>query len=203
MKTPINYYAGKQNMLKHILPLIPEHKIYVEPFCGGAAVLFAKPKSELEIINDLNGFVSNFYQVLKNDFGILRYLIESTPHSRKAHRESEYVLKHSDCFSTIKVARAFWVQTNMSFGGKMYSGYAYEKLSNKTVKRTQNKKNAFNKQLFNRISLVDIESNDAIKVIKSRDSENAFFYVDPPIIIVIVVTTRVTVWMILRLYYQF
>ena len=39
MKTPISYYGGKQSLLKHILPLIPKHKIYVEPFFGGGAVL--------------------------------------------------------------------------------------------------------------------------------------------------------------------
>jgi len=39
MKTPISYYGGKQALLKHILPLIPKHKLYTEAFCGGAAVL--------------------------------------------------------------------------------------------------------------------------------------------------------------------
>lgn len=38
LKTPISYYGGKQSMLKHILPIIPEHTIYVEPFFGGGAV---------------------------------------------------------------------------------------------------------------------------------------------------------------------
>ena len=42
MKTPISYYGGKQTMLKHILPLVPAHKLYTEAFCGGAALLFAK-----------------------------------------------------------------------------------------------------------------------------------------------------------------
>ena len=42
MKTPISYYGGKQTLLKHILPLIPEHALYTEAFCGGCAVLFAK-----------------------------------------------------------------------------------------------------------------------------------------------------------------
>lgn len=35
MKTPISYYGGKQTMLKHILPLIPQHRVYTEAFCGG------------------------------------------------------------------------------------------------------------------------------------------------------------------------
>ena len=43
LKTPISYYGGKQMLLKHILPLIPEHTLYTEAFCGGCAVLFAKP----------------------------------------------------------------------------------------------------------------------------------------------------------------
>lgn len=34
MRTPISYYGGKQTMLKHILPLIPSHKIYTEYFAA-------------------------------------------------------------------------------------------------------------------------------------------------------------------------
>ena len=43
MKTPITYYGGKQTLLKYLLPLIPQHKLYCEPFFGGGAVFFAKP----------------------------------------------------------------------------------------------------------------------------------------------------------------
>lgn len=32
IKTPISYYGGKQSMIKDIIPLIPKHNIYVEPF---------------------------------------------------------------------------------------------------------------------------------------------------------------------------
>lgn len=49
MKTPISYYGGKQTMLKHILPLIPQHRVYTEAFCGGAAVLFAKRPAEARL----------------------------------------------------------------------------------------------------------------------------------------------------------
>ena len=54
MKTPISYYGGKQTLLKHILPLIPKHKLYTEAFCGGAAVLFAKRPADGEVINDIS-----------------------------------------------------------------------------------------------------------------------------------------------------
>ena len=80
-KTPISYYGGKQLMVSTILPLIPPHKIYVEPFLGGAAIFFAKKPSDFECINDLNGALVTFYQVVVSDFAILRKLIVETPAS--------------------------------------------------------------------------------------------------------------------------
>lgn len=61
MKTPISYYGGKQNLVATILPLIPDHVTYVEPFLGGGAVFWTKPKSEVEVINDTNRELINFY----------------------------------------------------------------------------------------------------------------------------------------------
>lgn len=54
MKTPISYYGGKQSLSALIIGLVPEHRIYCEPFFGGGAVFFAKQPSEVEIINDTN-----------------------------------------------------------------------------------------------------------------------------------------------------
>ena len=52
-RTPISYYGGKQTMLPHILPLIPEHTIYTEAFFGGGAVFWAKQPVKTEIITTL------------------------------------------------------------------------------------------------------------------------------------------------------
>ena len=78
MKTPISYYGGKQAMLKTILPLIPEHQIYCEPFFGGGAVFWAKEPSKYEYINDFNDLVVNFYEQLKNNFEELKSKIIAT-----------------------------------------------------------------------------------------------------------------------------
>ena len=60
LKTPVTYYGGKQQMSRNIVPLIPKHRLYCEPFAGGAAIYFAKEPSELEILNDTNRELVNF-----------------------------------------------------------------------------------------------------------------------------------------------
>ncbi len=179
MKTPITYYGGKQNMSKLIVSLIPDHNLYCEPFVGGAAVFFAKPPSPVEVLNDLNGEVVNFYQMCKSEFNKLNKKIQATPHSRQLHRESADILNNAKDHKPLDRAWAFWVQTNMSFSARMFGGYAYERKSNSTVKRLFNKKMAFTKGICARLDLVDLESNDAIKVIESRDTPESFFYIDP------------------------
>ena len=49
-------------MLKYILPVIPAHDTYIEPFAGGLAVFLAKERVKVEVINDLNDEVSGFYR---------------------------------------------------------------------------------------------------------------------------------------------
>lgn len=78
MKTPISYYGGKQTLLKHILPLIPKHKLYTEAFCGGAAVLFAKRPADGEVINDISMDITNFYWMAKVYYRDLKQEIEKT-----------------------------------------------------------------------------------------------------------------------------
>lgn len=67
MSNPIvPWVGGKRRLAKHLLPLFPEHKCYVEPFCGGAALFFKKNASKVEVINDVNGELINLYRVVKN-----------------------------------------------------------------------------------------------------------------------------------------
>ena len=106
-------------MAPFILKLIPQHTLYCEPFCGGAAILFAKKPSKIEVMNDKNDLVANFYRACKTDFDTLAYLLRQTPHSRNAHAFSRQVLKEPDLYSNVRVARAFRVQTAMSYGSKL------------------------------------------------------------------------------------
>jgi len=64
MKTPVSYYGGKQKLATKICSLIPEHTLYSEPFIGGGAIFFAKEPSPVEVLNDTNKELMNFYKVV-------------------------------------------------------------------------------------------------------------------------------------------
>ena len=179
-KTPISYYGGKLNMLKHILPLIPQHKIYTEAFFGGGAVFFAKEKAATEIINDINDMVVNFYEVVQTDFDNLKEKIEATLFSRTSYNVAWTVYRMPHLFSKLQQAWAFYVATNMGFSCRIGS-WGYDKYG-KRVKTFCNKKMLFDETIKERLEKVQIESNDACTVIESRDTINTFHYVDPPYI---------------------
>ncbi len=101
-------------MLKEILPLIPQHLTYVEPYFGGGAVYRAKEPSKGEIINDLNLNVVNFYATVKNDYERLRNKICATLHSRASYKKALFVYHSPELFADVPLirARAFYVVTN-------------------------------------------------------------------------------------------
>ena len=98
-------------MLKDILPLIPEHNIYIEPYFGGWSVYWAKQPAKCEVINDVNMNVINFYQVLKNNWSQLEKKIKDTLHSRETYRKALFIYDSPWLFADDKViqARAFYV----------------------------------------------------------------------------------------------
>lgn len=178
LKTPITYYGGKQMMLSHILPKIPPHATYIEPFFGGGAVFWAKKPSQAEVINDLNHNLITFYKVLKYDFEGLKEKIDETFHSRAQHTESGEIYVLGD-ENPLEVAWSVWVQTNMSFGSMIGAGFGYDR-NGKCPLKLFNKKEALTEAYKQRLKKVTIENNDVFKVIKAYDSPDAFFYFDPP-----------------------
>lgn len=119
LKTPITYYGGKQKLVSRILPLIPEHNLYAEPFVGGGAVFWAKPGSSVEVINDTNRELINFYETVQNDFVDLEKMIRITLHSRSLHSDAKVVNANPHMFSRIQRAWAIWVLSSQGFAARL------------------------------------------------------------------------------------
>ncbi|MBL7902960.1 MAG: DNA adenine methylase [Bacteroidia bacterium] len=180
MKTPITYYGGKQKLATTILKLIPSHKLYCEPFIGGAAVFFAKDPSSVEVINDVNSELINFYKVVQNDFVSLEKHIRITLHSRDLFRKASVIYNNPDLFSEIERAWAVWCLAAQGFSGILDGSWGYDIAKNTTSLKITNKRSSFTEDYAIRLQNVQIECTDALRIIKSRDNKGAFFYCDPP-----------------------
>ncbi len=179
MKSPIIYYGGKTQMLKHILPLIPgDHRAYVEPFFGGGAVFFGKPKSDVEVINDKLDAAVIFYQVAQTDFKRLQGMIRRTLHAESAYLESKMIIKNPEGHTPLKRAWAFWCQTALTFSHTVCGGFAFSK--GHTARSTANRRRAFTRELAERLEEVQIFCRDAMDIIAKFDAKDTFFYFDPP-----------------------
>lgn len=182
MKPPISYYGGKQKMAHHIVPLIPKHTVYVEPFAGGAAVFFLKPWPDVtnshhyrEVINDVDGRLINFYRQLRDHGEELIRRLELTLYSEEEYR----IAKRLDCDDDIEAARRYFVNVNQSFANKLHGGWGRQ-VYEVNLAATWVNRVARLPEYLERMHGVYIACDDALKIIAQWDSPQTFFYCDPP-----------------------
>src|SRR5690606_9021181 len=89
MRSQLRYDGGKGLLAPKLLPLIPEHRTYVEPFGGGASLLFAKEPSPVEVYNDLDDGLVTLFRVLRHPllFRIFQRKVALTPYARSEFME--------------------------------------------------------------------------------------------------------------------
>jgi DNA adenine methylase len=184
MKPPFAYYGGKQRMVANLIPLIPKHTVYVEPFAGGATLLFAKPWTNVsnnhdhyrEVINDINKDVVHFYRTLRDkDLGpqlVDRLLL--TPYSR-----SEHELRNEKTTDPVERAARFYCDIGMSFSNLLGKGWGTGVFGRNLSVTWMNKVSRLPEYL-SRMASVGIECDDALNVIQRWDSPQTLFYCDPP-----------------------
>lgn len=180
MKTPITYYGGKQKLLPVILPLFPQHKTFTEPFIGGGAVFWAKARSDVEVVNDNNREIINFYQVTQSNFTKLEKMISATLHSRSLYNDAYVIYNNPHMFSNLQRAWAVWALAAQSFSSKFGGGWGYDVSTKKSARLISNKRDSFLPEYSERLRYVQIECTDALRIIRIRDTLETFHYYDPP-----------------------
>jgi DNA adenine methylase len=178
-KPPLTYYGGKQSMLQYIIPLIPAHKIYDEPFFGGGAVFFAKEPSKIEFINDTNGEIVNFYRVIKRDFDKLKIEVDCTLHSEFQHKQAIDIYRNSADKDAVLRAWAVWMLSHRSIYAIFCNSWKCSKERN-VAKQIQTKKEQFDQVYVKRLEATSIFARDGLDVIAKTDTPETFHYVDPP-----------------------
>lgn len=173
-------------MVPNLLPLLPRHTVYVEPFCGGAALFWAKDKPQgnahhyREVLNDKNQAIITLYKVMQ-DPTMAKELIHRlifTPYSKDEYRRAQAIYKAgSDC--PMETAWALFVNANMSFSNQISGGWSYALYGRNQADTWANRLKRLADH-FHRLEGVYIENDDALSVIKKWDSPQTLFYCDPP-----------------------
>ena len=178
---PYRWYGGKVRMVHTITFLIPEHTAYYEPFMGSAAVLLNHPRSELEVINDLDKDLVHFMSVLadKEKGNLLIERLSKFWYGRGFFEDAKVYKNHNfDGMDEIDKAMQIYVLITQSFNCTRKS------FSTTTYKDTNSYRRDIQFHLtkvHERLQNVRIKNMNGIDLLgKIAENQNAFAFVDPP-----------------------
>src|SRR3990167_6251247 len=119
MRSPIVWFGGKGHMTTKIIPILVKmpHERYVEPFGGGASILLAKKPKPVEVYNDLDRGLYDFFSVLSDPELFDRFYrrVAVLPYSRQFY--SEYREEWEEEKDKVIRAAKWFVVARQSFSG--------------------------------------------------------------------------------------
>lgn len=176
LAAPFPRYGGKGRSAPWYLGLLPPHHTYVEPYGGSGAILLAKPPSPVEVLNDLDGDIWNFFCVLR-DPALSEQLVavlEKTPNSRREFQVCQE--RQAETTDAVERARIFFVLTRQAFGSITGETWAYGRSHAKSFHGPL----AQFEPLCRRLQRVQLENLPAVELIARYDSLRTLFVLDPP-----------------------
>jgi DNA adenine methylase len=184
-KNPVlRYYGAKFRLASWITRHFPPHTTYVEPFGGAAGVLLRKPLSPVEVYNDLDSGVFNFFKVLREHRRAFLTSLRNTPYSRQ---EFESAFEATESLDDLERARRFFISSWQGFGGARDTMTGWKRQKSLWINNTRiNQMGEWRAAIRNLASVADrlrkvqIENDDALKVIQFFDTPTTLFYCDPP-----------------------
>lgn len=180
-RPPMRYHGGKWKLAPWIIGHFPQHRVYVEPYGGGASVLMRKPRSYGEVYNDMWGDVVNVFRVLRDFPDEIRRNLYLTPFSRDEFEQTS--LTPAD---PIESARRTIFRSMAGFGsaavnGKYATGFRANSNRSGTIPAQDWRNYPDCVPMFvERLRGVVIENRDALSVMQQHDCPDTLHYVDPP-----------------------
>lgn len=161
-------------MLKHLLPLIPEHVCYCEPFAGGLAMLFAKERSRCEVVNDLNGDLVALYRNVRFHLPEVERELEWFLGSRKDLKD--YRIEAG--LTEIQRVTRFLLRNRISFGGGGTS-FGVIRTAGGGAQIWRDRVRDLMLAAHRRLDGVLIEHLPYERCLELYDSKDTFFFIDP------------------------
>ena len=166
---------------------MPPHKTYVELFAGSAKILFTKPPSPIEVINDLDSGLVNFFRVLRDP---IKYL--AAPETRWSHAiQPRGVHLLQEALGRVTLTTCSKPGPGLLRLGKLEmvslipAGPArHDPVGKRMAKNVRRWISTIEylPEFHERLLGVQVENQDFRKIIPKFDSPDTWFYADPPYI---------------------
>lgn len=185
VNAPFGYFGSKNKIALQLCSELPPHNCWVEAFCGSAAITLRKTPAPIEVINDIDNEIINFFNQLRNNHNALYNAIELTPYAEEELNRARIPVEG---LSELERARRFLVQSMMAINGLFgdaKGGFSYSDSYSRNghdarVNRWNNLPERL-KLVVNRLKKVRIESKDALKILqKYKNRPATLVYLDPP-----------------------
>lgn len=176
-KSPLAWLGGKSQLADRIVERMPEHQTYCEVFAGAAWVLFRKPESKVEIINDINHELVTLYRCVKHHLAELvlqfRWMLVARDEFDR------FMATPPDTLTDIQRAARFFYLAKTSFGARVNKptfGIAATQPPRLNLLRVEEDLS----EAHLRLCRVQIENRPYGQVIERFDKPRTLFYLDPP-----------------------
>jgi DNA adenine methylase len=185
INAPFGYFGSKNSIALHLCSNLPPHNCWVEAFCGSASLTLKKKPAPIEVINDIDNEIVNFFEQLRNNHERLCDVIELTPYAEKELLTARQQTKD---LSDLERARRFLVQSMMAINGifgTAKGGFSYSDSYSRNdhdarVNRWNNLPERL-KLVVSRLKKIRIENKDALHLLGRYVNRPAtLVYLDPP-----------------------
>ena len=176
----MSYYGGKQRLADFIARLIDlsnYRRYYIEVFCGGASVFFAKRSiADVEVLNDLAGDIHNFWQTLRDSPDELLHKLRGEMYSARAFRKAVDIANNPDAYNEVNRAWATMFSNNASF---VFNARSFAPDKHNSFIAKVNRVACAQQRLQETI----VTQKNAVDLISEYTNEtDCVFYCDPPYI---------------------
>ena len=182
VNSPIKWVGGKSRLRKRIIPLLPAHTCYVEVFGGAGWVLFGKPPSKVEVFNDIDSELINFFRIVRTRSEELVEAFELELVSREKFTD----LANADVTKMNELERAhrFYYLIMAGWGGELNYPRFQTSINdgghgNRLIGALKYLRDRID-PVHARLKTVIIEHLDWAACINRYDNEQTIFYLDPP-----------------------
>lgn len=168
-KAALVWPGGKRKLAGHILPHVPEHVLWAEPFCGGLGMLCSKPRSQAELINDADRSLMRTLCTVQTHGAAVALRLGAVSSRAEFTRLRD---ADPDTLDDVSAAARFLYLQKLSFGGDG-TGYGVDRSGKGGMANSLANARAA-------LLLVAVECLDWRRCVALYDAPETFFFCDPP-----------------------